>query len=593
MPGQPARHVGERLQVARTNPVAGTAEQTHEFAAGGGVVHHAQHAHNVGDLGGGEQPTESEHVGTHAVGPQHLGEVFHLAAGPEQHGATAFGLTVLADQPGGEPVGDGAGLLGDGLRHEGVDRAGPGIGGHLERFDLDSARFGAERGAEWGDEGVGRVEHEGGIAPGEGQRHGRGRGCGTEIMREAEQVCAAGAAPSVNGLVRITDGHHRVVAKQGVQQLGLQDRGVLVLVEEHYPVLLAIPVDDGVDLLADLQCQGYLIRELDQSEATLLAAVAGGQLGQYRKRGDRGQGVSDRPVRCLLARITVGQIGQVAETVDQCPEVVGSSGLTKVNGRRILGQGTAELQHGIGDEVEAFAEGHEPPVAEVDDDATGQEPGAGFAQQHRLGFAAEQQGVVGEQAAGEGIVGGHVRGIEQVGRLGGRALVRVGVDGDGDRHEAGRFEVADALVDALTELAGRLAGEGESENLVGASVAVGEQPQHPVGHGLGLAAAGSGDDEGRRERRFDDRLLLDRRRKHVQRRRDIERGDRSGRGKKTHELTCLMTWMRQDPWDLGSRQCEVISAMKVAPPMPAASSPTRVRKASSCSGVNAGWVGLR
>ena len=45
-----------------------------------------------------------------------------------------------------------------------------------------------------------------------------------------------------------------------------------------------------------------------------------------------------------------------------------------------------------------------------------------------------------------------------------------------------------------------LRGEGEAEHLVGADQLVGDQPDHPGRHGLGLAGAGAGDDHRRAER---------------------------------------------------------------------------------------------
>ena len=582
--GQPSGHVGERLQVACTDAVAGAAEQAHQFAAGGGVVHHAQHTHDVGHLRCRQQPAEAEHVGAHAVCPQHLGEVVHFTARTKQHRAG-----MVADHTGGEPIGDGTGLLGDGLRHERLDAAGSGSDRNLERFDLDSARFGAQGLAQRDHQGVGGVEHERGVAPGEGQRHGWSRGGRAEVAGKAEQVCGAGAAPSVNGLVWIADGHHRMVPKQGVQQFGLQHGGVLVFVEEHDPVLVAIAVCDRSDFLAHLQRQRHLVGEFDQSQSAFLAAVAGGEFGQHRQRCDSCHGIDHRAIRGFLARVAIGQIGQVSETLGQALEVVRGSRSTVVPGRRVLGEGATELQHGVGDLVDALAEWHEPPVAVVDDDTPGKQPGARFAQQHRLRFTAEQQGVVREQPAGEGVVSRDARGVEQIGGLGGHLVIGVARD----RHEAGRIEVGDAFVDAFAQFAGGLAGEGESENLVGAGVAVGEQPQHPVGHGLGLAATGTGDHQGGRQRRLDHGLLLGGGRRQLELSGNVEGRNRGDCRSETHELTCLMMWMRQDPWLRGSRQCEVISARKVAPPMPAASQPTRVRKASSCSGLKTGWVGLR
>ena len=56
-------------------------------------------------------------------------------------------------------------------------------------------------------------------------------------------------------------------------------------------------------------------------------------------------------------------------------------------------------------------------------------------------------------------------------------------------------ELREAIRDALGELARRLAGERQPQDLVGAHEAVRDEPQHPHRHRLGLAAAGAGHDE--------------------------------------------------------------------------------------------------
>ena len=69
-------------------------------------------------------------------------------------------------------------------------------------------------------------------------------------------------------------------------------------------------------------------------------------------------------------------------------------------------------------------------------------------------------------------------------------------------------EAGEAPLDALGELAGGLAGEGQPEHLVAADEAVRDEPDDAPRHRLGLAAAGPRDDEGGSERRGDHRRLL-------------------------------------------------------------------------------------
>ena len=75
---------------------------------------------------------------------------------------------------------------------------------------------------------------------------------------------------------------------------------------------------------------------------------------------------------------------------------------------------------------------------------------------------------------------------------------------------------AQAPRDALGELGGRLAGEGQSQDLVGLHVTVGDQPDDPRGHRLGLARAGASHDQQRTHRRLDDGALLGGRRRVAQ-----------------------------------------------------------------------------
>jgi hypothetical protein len=55
------------------------------------------------------------------------------------------------------------------------------------------------------------------------------------------------------------------------------------------------------------------------------------------------------------------------------------------------------------------------------------------------------------------------------------------------REQAGRTEAGQAGGDALVELGGGLAGEGQSEDLVGADLPGGDQIDDSLGHGGGLA----------------------------------------------------------------------------------------------------------
>ena len=118
--------------------------------------------------------------------------------------------------------------------------------------------------------------------------------------------------------------------------------------------------------------------------------------------------------------------------------------------------------------------------------------------------------MVAHQGAGEGVVGGDHRlakvgGVSGISGIGARPVSL----GPGGREQAGRTEAGQAGGDALVELGGGLAGEGQSEDLVGADLPGGDQIDDSLGHGGGLARAGSGDhQQGAQPVGDDARLLL-------------------------------------------------------------------------------------
>ena len=114
------------------------------------------------------------------------------------------------------------------------------------------------------------------------------------------------------------------------------------------------------------------------------------------------------------------------------------------------------------------------------DDRSGELPGGCLAEHGRVGLAPDEHRVLAVDRAREGVVGADRRRLERIERDVGDALVD---------------ELGDALAHALGELAGGLAREGQPEHLGHVDVAVREQPDDAVRHGLGLAAARAGDDD--------------------------------------------------------------------------------------------------
>ncbi len=181
-----------------------------------------------------ERPTTSTGMSRATRAPWISGEVGRRTA---QDGDLAGLLS------GAYEVGDGVGepvdLLGVGAQQGAADHA---------------VAFGAGRGAEClhacvqGAQGlreaVGEVEEAAAAAAVLAERlAGRGAAVGVrEVLGEVVEVGDGGAAPAVDGLAGVADRGDRVAgaaAEQACQQDALGDRGVLVLVEEDHPELVA------------------------------------------------------------------------------------------------------------------------------------------------------------------------------------------------------------------------------------------------------------------------------------------------------------------------------------------------------------------
>jgi len=87
----------------------------------------------------------------------------------------------------------------------------------------------------------------------------RRTGIPPEGDREIAEVSRARTPPAVDRLVRVADGHDRRAAEDRGQQVGLHDRGVLVLVEQHDAVARAQLLGDDDVGAHDLQGPGDLV----------------------------------------------------------------------------------------------------------------------------------------------------------------------------------------------------------------------------------------------------------------------------------------------------------------------------------------------
>ena len=143
----------------------------------------------------------------------------------------------------------------------------------------------------------------------------------------------------------------------------------------------------------------------------------------------------------------------------------------------------------------------------------GELPGDGGRDQPGVRFGADAQRVLGDQPAGVGGVGEHGR---LAGEQHGKVLLVVGTLALDDQPPLGQ-----PATDPLAEFGRRLAGEGQPQHAVRSDEPVGDEPHDARRHRLGLARAGAGDDNSRRERRLDHRRLLGRRRGQAEQRRQL------------------------------------------------------------------------
>jgi hypothetical protein len=133
--------------------------------------------------------------------------------------------------------------------------------------------------------------------------------------------------------------------------------------------------------------------------------------------------------------------------------------------------------------------GQVPQAGGVGDDARGESEPCGAGDQPGVALDAQPQPVLGDQPSGERVVGED------------QFLAGLGVGGE----YPGPVQ---RLPHAAAQLAGGLAGEGQTEHLFGQHLAGPDEPHHPRGHHRRLAGPGAGDDHCRFQRRGDRCELL-------------------------------------------------------------------------------------
>lgn len=215
--------------------------------------------------------------------------------------------------------------------------------------------------------------------------------------REVVEVGDGGAAPAVDRLAGVADGGHRVprtAAEQPGQQPPLGDGGVLVLVQQHHPALLAQQPPDRRVVLGEQRGVGDLVAEVEQVAAALLAPVGPYEVEQLQP-GLRGSGG--------LAQFVVGE-----------PDAVETGELPGAEVRQRVG--LHEVFRQLGVEREEFADERREGLRQGGvragggaQDVGGELVAGGVGEEAGAGFEADAQAVVLEQLAYEGVVRGDPR----------------------------------------------------------------------------------------------------------------------------------------------------------------------------------------
>ena len=216
-----------------------------------------------------------------------------------------------------------------------------------------------------GNKRVGGIQNEGVIAPTGHECHVRaGAGAG-EGCREGREVVCAGASPSIDRLMRVAYRHDRTVGEQLGQELGLLDRGVLIFIEQHHPVLTANLVGDRWCGRHDLERTRYLVCEVHGSLGSLCPRVVANELGKKRKRAHRGVELLDVAGGCQ--RRVAGRFDAAREAVAERRELVEVDAMVQ--------DLAGEALQAVDDSSEPVLAVCEPRIARGDHDPPRKQPG--------------------------------------------------------------------------------------------------------------------------------------------------------------------------------------------------------------------------
>lgn len=196
-----------------------------------------------------------------------------------------------------------------------------------------------------------------------------------EVLGEVVEVGDGGAAPAVDGLARVADGGHRVaggalsgaLAEEAGEQQPLGDGGVLVLVEEDDPELVAEDLADLGPGGGQLGGAGDLVAEVEQVAGALGGAVAddeveefaagGGGLGDLAQLGVAEPGLGEGGEQRGVVRKKSFRRYEVLGELGVEGEQVGDQGREGAGERRVRAGGLAQ---DAGGELVAGGVGEEP-----------------------------------------------------------------------------------------------------------------------------------------------------------------------------------------------------------------------------------------
>ena len=437
-------------------------QESHRCGPGHRIRHQPQRRDDVLDLRYVEQPADTDHLGRDSPTLEFVRQRRRIlvAAHQDRDGrrvdAVALGITVVTFDGLPQPC-----PLVDHRRGEGHrDRSRRRVGSRAQHADRNSPAPQLFRGP------VRELERVRGVAPTREQLEPLRRPAvgAREIGGEAGKVGRRRAAPAVDGLDRIADRRdsdrrntfasrrfRTRTTEQRRQQDSLRMACVLVLVEQHGTEGPPLTRRNVRIALHQLGGQRHLTAEVECGLFTHRVAQRRHHRQQFTAFVDDLLDLDE----VFARRRTLPRAGR--QCVDHRPQVVAPRG-QRVEIDEMFGHLAVQPQHCLG-----HAGGHFGGVQRagpVRHDRERELPQLGLAQQRRTRFDGQQQPVVGDEPARVRVIGAHLG----VGRTQPRGQHAVGVP----VHQGWRpREHRESTPNAGAQFAGRLAGERESEDLVG------------------------------------------------------------------------------------------------------------------------------